>query len=472
MARSARSKARRGASAPSLRERSSAPDVRFGVFVAFIAAVFLLGGGARSDIASLIILRPLAAMAAAYAVMQMSLPQLGAIRFPLLFLGLCALLVLAQLVPLPPEIWTTLPARDVYADGFREAGVAVPWEPLAVSPVRATNALMALLVPLAALLLFAIQAPERRASVLTVVWVLVLVSVALGILQLAGSPSGPLYLYRITNNGLPVGLFSNRNHQALMTAVGIFLSAIILVRHLRRTPQSLPRMVGAGGALLILAPFLLIAGSRGGLIMGVALLLAGVAFAVFEWWRGSRQRPPKKAQVRRETFIVSAAVAAIFAVMGAMTWFSRSLALDRLVEKDVEFDLRFQVLPTLIEAARNQFPFGSGFGSFEFIYQQVEPAALLAPSYLNQAHNDWLQVVLEGGLPAVLLLALFIAWFAHTAFMLLRRHGLGATGDVAAIVIVLAIGAFSFFDYPLRTPSILAVFAICCGQLAASRRES
>lgn len=472
MAQGVRSRSRRGAPTPSLRERCSTPGARFGVAVAFIVAVFLFGGGARSDISSLIILRPLAAMAAAYAVMQLSAQQFGAVRFPLLFLGLCALLVAAQLVPLPPELWTSLPARDVYADGFREAGMALPWEPLAVSPVRATNALMALLVPLAALLLFAIQAPERRASVLTVVWIMALVSVALGIVQLAGSPSGPLYLYRITNNGLPVGLFSNRNHQALMTAVGIFLSAVILVRELRRTPPSLPKVVGAGGALLVLAPFLLIAGSRGGLILGVALLLAGAAFAVFEWWRRARKRPRTKVQARKETFVVSAAVVAMVAVMGAMTWFSRSLALDRLVEKNVEFDLRFQVLPTLIEATRNQFPFGSGFGSFEFIYQQVEPAELLAPSYLNQAHNDWLQVVLEGGLPAVLLLGLFIAWFAHTAFMLLRRHGLRATGDVAAIVIILAIGVFSFFDYPLRTPSILAVFAICCGQLAASRRES
>jgi O-antigen ligase len=472
MARGVRSKARLGAPSRSLQKRSSTPGARFGVFVAFIVAVFLLGGGARSDISSLIILRPLAAVAAAYAVMQLSAQQFGAIRFPLLFLGLCALLVAAQLIPLPPELWTSLPARDVYVDGFREAGMALPWVPLAVSPVRATNALMALLVPLAALLLFAIQSTERRASVLSVLWLIVLLSVALGIMQLAGSPSGPLYLYRITNNGLPVGLFSNRNHQALMTAVAIFLSSIMIVRELRRNPPSLPRMVGAGGALLILAPFLLIAGSRGGLIIGVALLLAGAAFAVFEWWRRGRRRPRTRVQARRETIIVSMAVATIVGVMGAMTWFSRTLALDRLMEKDVEFDLRFQVLPTLIEAASNQFPFGSGFGSFEFIYQQVEPSELLSPAYLNQAHNDWLQVILEGGLPAALLLGLFIAWFAQTSFMLLRRNRLRATGDVAAIVIIFAIGVFSLFDYPLRTPSILAVFAICCGQLAASRGES
>ncbi len=471
MATGFRSKARRGARPPSLRERSETRGARLGVFVAFVVAAFLLGGGARSDISSLIILRPLAALGAAYAVTQISVQQLSAIRFPLLFLGLCALLVVVQLIPLPPEIWTTLPARDVYADGFREAAMSLPWEPLAISPMRATNALMALLVPLAALLLFAIQAPERRAFVMIVVWIVLLFSVMLGIVQLAGSPSGPLYLYRITNNGLPVGLFSNRNHQALMTAIAIFLSATIVVRELRRTPPSLPWLVGAGGALLVCAPFLLIAGSRGGLIVGITLLLAGMSFAVFEWWRRARQRPRTKDQMRRETFVVSAAISAIFVVMGAMTWFSRSLALDRLMEKDVEFDLRFQVLPTLIEATRNQFPFGSGFGSFEFIYQQVEPDKLLAPSYLNQAHNDWLQVVLEGGLPAVLLILLFIAWFAHTALMLLRRDGLRKTEVVAAIVIILAIGVFSFFDYPLRTPSILAVFAICCGQLAASRGE-
>lgn len=453
-------------------QRAVSANGRFVAITAFLCFTFLLGGGSRADISSLIILRPLAAGFAAYAVLQLTREQLALIRFPLVFIGLCAVVIAAQLIPLPPELWTRLPARDLHASAFAAGGMVLPWQPLAMSPGRAFNALMALLVPLAGLLLFALQAPEKRGPIFTVCWALALTSVVVGLFQLAGSPNGPLYWYRITNNGLPVGLFSNRNHQALMTAIGIFLSAVLLVRELRRSPSSLPRMVGAGGAVFVLAPFLLIAGSRGGLLLGMAMLFVGALYTYAVWRTSYGRHGTSKPRGRRDAIVVAAGATALVAVLGAMAWFSRSLALDRLLGKNVEFDLRFQILPTIIELTKSQFPWGSGFGSFEFIYKQFEPTDLLMPSYVNQAHNDWLQILLEGGLPAAVLLIAFVAWIGQCAFMLWRqRRARNSTHDVAALVIILAIGVFSFFDYPLRTPSLMALFAICTGQLAAMRRK-
>ena len=145
------------------------------------------------------------------------------------------------------------------------------------------------------------------------------------------------------------------------------------------------------------------------------------------------------------------------AVLAGMLYFSRTLALDRLLGKSIELDVRFQAMPTVLKLASEQFLAGSGFGSFDLLYRQAEPFELLMPAYLNHAHNDWLQIVIEGGVPAIVLLVTLLAWLAHTAFILLvttkRRR---APEDVVAISILVAIALASVVDYPLRTPAMMA----------------
>ncbi len=64
-----------------------------------------------------------------------------------------------------------------------------------------------------------------------------------------------------------------------------------------------------------------------------------------------------------------------------------------------------QTLPVLFEMAKSHFVLGAGFGSFEWLYKMWEPDHLLMTSYFNQAHNDPIQLIIEGGLPAI---AIFI----------------------------------------------------------------
>src|SRR3546814_1346825 len=75
------------------------------VAVFFLMAVFLMGGGARADIQSLIILRPLAAICMGIAVWGLRREQIAAVRAPLLLAAMVPLIMILQLVPLPPAIW-------------------------------------------------------------------------------------------------------------------------------------------------------------------------------------------------------------------------------------------------------------------------------------------------------------------------------------------------------------------------------
>jgi O-antigen ligase len=449
-------------------QRLSAPGARFAILVIFLALVFLMGGGSRPDVVSLIVLRPVAAFFAIYAVLLITADQLRSVRTPLALLSALALLIVLQLMPLPPAWWAGLPDREVVRDLYAAIGQEERWFPLALSPARAVNSLFSLIVPLAALLLFAIQAPEQRPRLFLVVLVMTVVSVALGIMQLLGSPNGSLYLYRITNNGLPVGLFSNRNHQALLISIGILLSAFATGRALRRPRVNVAWVIGGFSLLLVFLPFLLIIGSRAGLVLG-ALMLLPSAFLIYQAARGRRGRSGRSAMSDpRFRAAAAAGLAAVMGVIFAAIWFSRSLAFDRLIDQNVELDLRAQTLPVVLDLTARQFPFGAGFGSFDTIYRQVEPAHLLMPSYLNHAHNDWIQFLLEGGLGALLLLIAALAWFGHVSFRVLWTNRTQLIPELFVCMIIVGVYALSsVVDYPLRTPSLMAVFAICCGMLSA-----
>ena len=98
-----------------------------------------------------------------------------------------------------------------------------------------------------------------------------------------------------------------------------------------------------------------------------------------------------------------------------------------------------------------QWALGVGFGSFEQVYHIYEPSELLMPSYVNQAHNDWAQFTIEGGVLAGLLLTGLLVWMVRAiGTMLLHR-----TRRVDAIFwmsIFAIVAAASLVDYPLRTP--------------------
>jgi len=464
-------------------EALAAPSTRFGVAAAFVVLVFAIGGGSRNDIIALALLRPLAFGFLLYALLVMRAGDLRAVRVPLgLLLALAGLMAL-QLAPLPPSWWTGLPGRELTVQIFAAGGIDTPWLPLSVSPSRTLNSAMSLAVPLAGLLLFAVQEVGRKPALLAVVWAMAMLSVVIGILQLVGPEHGPLYFYNITNNGLPVGLFANRNHQALMVCFAILLSGYRIASGagwngaeqsgatrngaMRNGAAGIGK-IAAAGAVLICVPFLLIAGSRAGLLIGLAMILAAAMLVHLAHRSGDRKG--RSAAQRRSSWLIKAEFAAVLALLvTAFVTQSRSLALDRLLATGDEFELRGQVWPVLAQLVRQNWLAGTGFGSFEFVFKQAEPLALLRPAYLNQAHNDWAQWLIEGGLPALTILAGFLVWLAMKCARLGRDMLAGrAQAALAGLLIMLAFAAASLADYPLRVPALMLVFTLACGLVASA----
>lgn len=460
---------------PSIAWRLMSHRTRFVVLALFLGSVFLMGGASRGDVLSLPALRPVALLFAAYALTVAEAGQLKAVAVPLALLGALAAIIAVQLIPLPPALWSALPGHGLYAEVVSAAGLGDVWRPLSLAPARTLNSLLSLVVPAAALLLYAVQGPGHGRLVMIAVFACGLFSALWGLLQLTGSSAGPLYLYRITNGGLPVGLFSNRNHHAVLLCALIPVAAhLALTVQAPRGQRQSPMQLVAMGAVLLLVATALMTGSRAGLI---AMLcgFAAAAMLVYARRRHHRRHDAEEGPGRRPigmSLILAGSALAVTLAVVVVFWFGKALALERLFQTDQIDETRTQILPILFDMVSRYFPTGAGFGAFDAVYDSVEPTRLLSDQYLNQAHNDLLQVLIEGGLPAALLLFVFICWLARQGRALLRalqRHFDGAASrKFAALSVIVTLGIVSAFDYPLRVPSIMAVFAIFCGMLAKS----
>ena len=103
-------------------------------------------------------------------------------------------------------------------------------------------------------------------------------------------------------------------------------------------------------------------------------------------------------------------------------------------------------------------------GTFDEVFQIDESLENTAQRRAGRAHNDYLEIAIEAGLPGLLLIAAWSAmciWLAWRA----RRSPLRWAGWAAA-GILLAIALQSATDYPLRNQAMLCLAAFALLVLA------
>jgi O-antigen ligase len=433
--------------------------LQFVLFASFIVVVALMGGGARSDISSLLFLRPFAVVVVAYGALTVSRSAFGAASTPL-YLLLGAMVISAlQLVPLPEFAWTSLTGRAAFAQVHTEFGIPAGWHSLSLYPSYGWNSLFAMFVPLAAILLLAKVDDAGRSAILTLFVGLAVASATLGILQLLGPSRNPFYLYRITNFGDPVGLFANRNHQAVFLACAfpIMAAYVGLPRAQSDRAGPLRAMVCAGIAAFLLAS-IVATGSRSGTLVAVISIMASFLLVPRARW-GAVTLGRKLRVSSRSVAIVGVAGTALLLLMFS----ARLTALQRFVDLGGQDEVRIAAFKTNFGIAKDFFPWGTGMGTFPEIFAIYEPADFLDPQYLNHAHNDWIEIVIEGGLPATILLCAAIFLIGRRAVSILRKPLTGSSGGIMArlgLVVIVLLAIASVFDYPVRTPMISVLFMV------------
>ncbi len=431
---------------------------------AFVILCFLMGGSPRSEVNSHAFLFGASALALGVAIASLSKEAARPFRLVLALLAACMLLPLMQSVPLPPGIANGLPGHQIIAELDTKLALGDSWRPLTMAPGATRSALWFLMVPAAAMLMTLQLAVQQHKHLAFLLLCLAGLSGFIGVLQLLGDAEGWLYPYETTNNGSAVGMFANRNHQAAFLACLFPLASAWFSLQVpagrskaraRRSEMTVARLLPIMG-LAFVVPLLLITGSRSGIILG-AIGLISILFI-----RHARlpSRPRKSGIVNIVGVGLSALI--VLLLVGLTLGLQRAVAVDRLFDRDAADDMRVKILPAMREMIEVYFPWGSGIGSFEQVYQIHEPADLLAPFYMNQAHNDWLDLVLTGGLPAVLMLATAVVFWllaAAKTFAAAPRDELQPL-RVAGLSILFILALASFSDYPLRTPALSCLFGI------------
>lgn len=119
--------------------------------------------------------------------------------------------------------------------------------------------------------------------------------------------------------------------------------------------------------------------------------------------------------------------------------------------------LRAQFWRNTWAAIGDHWPIGAGFGGFHLVYPRYETADQDLSVFANYAHNDWLELLLDGGMWA---LALMVG-----AIALLVRHAGSAPHKSAAAIGLLALLLHSLVDYPMRTMAVAMLAAFLFGVL-------
>lgn len=382
-----------------------------------------------------------------------------AVPVTVLFGGL-VLVIILQLVPLPPDVWQNLPGRELAVQSLRLVGAGDEWRPLSLDPESTRRFAAALLLPAA--ILYGMLGATRREGLLAVRAVVVGggISALIGALQLAlGSPAW-LTFYGGGNAGAASGVFANANHHATMLIIAMLCLAFLIRAERPRQPTKAGAFPPGFHPAWLLMPFffaLVVAtGSRAGLVL-VAFATAAVMLVAF------RQRSP---------MLMLGGVAAAAILFFGLVLLSPS---GNLVAVGQSFlfsdDSRRQFLPDVLYTLGQYWPWGSGFGTFVSAFAPNENLDIAGAGYVNHAHNDSVEWVLEAGILGALWLAAAAAVLAWRAGSVVLKSG-GMRGSAVAAVLaggfaLLLVGLHSSVDYPLRSFAVSAAAAVAAGLLLA-----
>ncbi len=409
-------------------------------------AAGLLGGANRGAPDCLIAVELVSLPVAAVALRRMSWSSVSwPIGWALASIALLFAIPVVQSIPLPAELWLKAPGQAPRLTSLIAAGVDLGWRPLTLDPASTRAAIPALFPPVAMFLITLASGPNERRWIAAAWMALALSGLVLGLAQMRQVDGGWAYPYAETNTGSLVGWFANRNHEAAM------LLALIAPAAILAADRGWTRWIG-GGFLLLAIIAIGAVNSRAGLIFA-APVAASTAVVLL------RHRGLAELRWLVAAFLGLIVVAALTVALLALT-----PILDRF-GPDAGPEFRYRAWPVIWREAFHHLPFGSGVGSFDRVYRAIEPLRLVGPRFFNHAHNDFLELWLETGWLGLAVFVVVVAWFVMTSVRAWSARGSSLAR--AANIGVLALGAMSWADYPLRTEAAATLFAFLLAATAS-----
>lgn len=343
-----------------------------------------------------------------------------------------------------------LPFRSASFVGL-EASSSLSFDPYSTQLILVQ--LVALLIYLSAALAF-IDSPRRLRVVTNTI---IVFGFALSIFGLIQSFVTPTKIYGIKELGQSTsfGPFVNRHHFAAFMEMALALPAGLLLTGAVEREKRLLYIFAAA----LMAVALVMTNSRGGIIS----LVAETAFLFIITGRGSarsKKTGEKTGRARSLMMRAGLALALLLAIFTGVVFFGGEEVLSRFIGTVNSNDPttgRAHFWQGTIEIIRDHPLIGTGLGSFGVAYTLYDTRNGLYR--LEQAHNDYLQILSDAGIVGALLGLTFLVILFRSGFIRREtddpfRRGV-ATGALAGCFAVLV---HSFFDFTLHTTANALLF--------------
>jgi O-antigen ligase len=268
------------------------------------------------------------------------------------------------------------------------------------------------------------------------------------------APNGKLYwIWPLEQGGLIYGPYVNHNHYAgLMEMLTPFPLVLALSRH----TEGNRKLVLAGVAALM-AGTIFLSGSRGGML---AFLAEIIVLAMFLRKRGDWREPLALG-------IFLALTIGFLIWLGGNELTHRLTSIQSEAQHEVAGGVRVTIDRDCLRMFRDRPILGWGLGTFPVVYPQYR--SFYTTFFVNEAHNDYLQLLVETGLPglAIAIWFLILTFRGAAAKMSDWTESVNGTMTVAALLGCVGILVHSCLDFNLQIPANAALFYVLCALAAA-----
>ena len=367
-----------------------------------------------------------------------------------------------------------LPLRDVATDAALAIGFSntLSFDPYATRLVLVQ--LATLLIYFSATLVF-VDTPHRLHVMVRTIMIFGFCLALFGMTQSFTSPT-KVYWMRELNQSTAFGPFINRHHFAGYMELTIALPLGLLFAGAVEREKKILFIFIAG----LMGVALVMTASRGGIISLVAEVIF-LALVTAIWRKPSEERHRRSNRLKNVAVRAGLAAALLVSLFIGVLALGGEMSINRLIVDSVNTNDpttgRAHFWSVTLEIIKAHPLLGTGLGAFGVVYTRFDSRNGLFR--LEQAHNDYLQVLSDGGIIGAAIALAFVGLLFYRGFVRARsrddfRRGvaLASLGGCFAVLV------HSFFDFTLHTTSnallflVLAALATLNGRVEDAPRSS
>ena len=313
-----------------------------------------------------------------------------------------------------------------------------------------------LLIYFSATLVF-IDTPHRLHLMVRTIMIFGFLLAIFGLTQSFTSPT-KVYWMRELNQSTAFGPFINRHHFAGYMELTIALPLGLLFAGAVDKEKRLLFIFIAG----LMGVALVMTASRGGIISLIAeILFFAIVTAIFR--KPTEERHRRKSRLRAVGVRLALAGVLLFGLFIGVLTLGGEMSLNRMIVDSVNTNDpttgRAHFWSVTLQIIKAHPLIGTGLGAFGVVYTKFDTRNGLFR--LEQAHNDYLQVLSDGGIIGAALALAFVGLLFYRALVragsnddFRRGVALASLGGCFAVLV------HSFFDFTLHTTSNALLFLV------------